>query len=311
MLLPILCGTLAFLVILGFALSGFIIKKRPSRKHDIHEYMRSNLPEGEWDALLKRYNNSDKQVLELKSPFGYIVKGYAVFVHPESKKWIVLSHGVTASKTRSLMYASIFDGLGFNYCIYDHRYHGDTQGKNISYGYYERHDLKLIADEIKKRYSPEILGIHGESMGSGIALLYAGSIEDGADFYIIDCPYDNFYEEVRYRFACALPLPLFMQNLILSFTDLFIRLRAGFSLKEVNPSLYTKNIKNPVLFITSKEDTYIPPSMTQNLYDLKKEGIKKLYIAEKGGHAQAYIENPEEYKKEVTDFLKEIFPSSF
>jgi fermentation-respiration switch protein FrsA (DUF1100 family) len=65
------------------------------------------------------------------------------------------------------------------------------------------------------------------------------------------------------------------------------------------------------LFITSKEDTYIPPSMTQNLYDLKKEGIKKLYIAEKGGHAQAYIENPEEYKKEVTDFLKEIFPSSF
>ena len=84
MFLPILCGTLAFLAILGFALSDSSLK-RPSRKHDIHEYMRSNLPEGEWDALLKRYNNSDKQVLELKSPFEYIVKGYAVFVHPESK----------------------------------------------------------------------------------------------------------------------------------------------------------------------------------------------------------------------------------
>ena len=37
-----------------------------------------------------------------------------------------------------------------------------------------------------------ILGIHGESMGAATMLLYAGTVEDGADFYISDCAFSDF-----------------------------------------------------------------------------------------------------------------------
>lgn len=309
-ILWILLGIFLLLLFAGFYLSGIIINKKPSKDLNMQNHMRENLSEGEWDTIMERYKHSNKVLLELASPHGYAIKGYAVYPHPQSKKWVILSHGVTASKTRSLMYAKIFDDLGYNYCIYDHRRHGESSGKYISYGFYEKDDLKIVVDEIKERFSPEILGIHGESMGSGITLMYAGSIEDGADFYITDCPYDNFYEEVRYQLNHMATLPSGVQNFLMEFTDLFVRIRAKFSLKDVVPADYVSNIKNPVFFITGKEDTYIPPDMTQNLYKLKTQGIKKLYIAEKGGHAQSYIQNPKVYKKEVADFLDEIYPSS-
>ncbi len=305
-----LFGILVLLILAGIYLSNIIIKKKPSKDQNIQEHIRESLLEGEWDTIIDRYNHSDKTLLELTSPHGYVLKGYAVRPHPQSKKWMILCHGVTASKTRSLMYAAIFDALGYNYCIYDHRYHGESKGKTISYGFYERDDLKLVADEIKKQFTPDVLGIHGESMGSGITLMYAGSIEDGADFYITDCPYDNFYEEVRYQINTMITLPLSLQNFLLELADIFVRIRGKFSMKQVAPAEVVDNIKNPVLFITSKEDMYIPPAMTQNLFNLKTHGYKKLYIAPKGGHAQSYIQNPEQYKKEVADFLQEIFPSS-
>lgn len=308
-ILWILFSILLLLFFIGIYLSSMIIDKKSSDDQKLQSIMKDNLPEGEWDKILNRYNQLEKVLLELNSPHGYRLIGYAVFPHPQSKKWMILSHGVTDSKTRSIMYASVFDDLGYNYFIYDHRHHGESGGKNISYGYYERDDLKLVVDEIKKRYSPEVLGIHGESMGSGITLMYAGSVEDGANFYVIDCPYDDFYEEVRYQLSTMVTLPAFLQNLLLEFANLFVRLRGKFSLKDVIPAKYVNNIKNPVFFITSSDDKYIPPAMTKNLYELKTQGFKKLYIAEKGDHAQSYSQNSEQYKREVADFLKEIFPS--
>ena len=70
-------------------------------------------------------------------------------------------------------------------------------GKTTSYGYYEKHDLKSVVDWLKSRFGTNItLGIHGESMGAATLLQYAGLVEDGADFYIADCPFlistDNY-----------------------------------------------------------------------------------------------------------------------
>lgn len=43
-----------------------------------------------------------------------------------------------------------------------------------------------------------IIGIHGESMGAASTILYAGLVEDGADFYIADCGFSNFSELISY-----------------------------------------------------------------------------------------------------------------
>lgn len=297
---------IALLIFIGFYLSSMIIRKRKVTEQDIQKTIKDTLPDGEWQRILDRYNKHKKTGLEVTSPFGYKIVGYVVHAHPHSKNYVILSHGVTVSKTRSLMYADIFDRLNFNYVIYDHRHHGESAGKNISYGFYERYDLKILVDEIKEKYEPDTLGIHGESMGSGIALMYAGSLEDGASFYVIDCPYDDFFEEVKYQLKKMVNLPSWLEKVVMSYVDLFIEIRAGFSLKEVTPSKYISNIESPILFINCKGDDYIPPEMTQNLFKLKCNGKKKIYLVEGGGHATAYLENPKEYKKEISNFLKNV-----
>jgi fermentation-respiration switch protein FrsA (DUF1100 family) len=60
---------------------------------------------------------------------------------------------------------------------------------------------------------------------------------------------------------------------------------------------------HPVLFIHSKKDDYILPSMTKNLFS-QKQGPKMLFLAENGRHAQSLNENADDYEKAIDEFLE-------
>jgi uncharacterized protein len=85
----------------------------------------------------------------------------------------------------------------------------------------------------------------------------------------------------------------------------FVYLRDRYSIKNVSPLKAVANIKNPVLFIHSEEDDYIPAEMSKQLFQ-QKQGPKKLFIAEKGSHAMSYAENRKEYSDVIDDFLADI-----
>ena len=222
------------------------------------------------------FDSLPKREIEIASPFGYRLK--AVLAEPHrTNRYIIICHGVTENKTNSIKYMNLFLNRGFNVLIYDHRRHGESGGKTTSYGHYEKFDLKAIVDWLRNEIGPLLqLGIHGESMGAATMLLYAGMIEDGADFYIADCPYSNFKEQLAYRLKTEMKLP---PKIFLPLGDLFIRIRDRYSIKEVSPLSVIQNIKKPVLFIHSKKDDYILPSMTIDLFE-KKSGPKKLYLAD-------------------------------
>ncbi len=251
------------------------------------------------------YENLTKQEITIPSPYGYALK--AILVEPfDTKKYVIISHGVTENKTSSIKYMNLFLERGFNGIIYDHRRHGESGGKNTSFGYYEKFDLKQIVDWLKQEKGKDILlGIHGESMGAATMILYAGGIEDGADFYIADCPFSDFKELLDYVIKQEIKLP---GKIFIPIANLFLRARARYSIKDISPISVIDKIKSPMLFIHSKKDDFILPEMTQKLFD-KKKGPKKLFFAVNGTHAQSYNENKEAYEKAVDDFLKEYVQS--
>ncbi|WP_340371679.1 alpha/beta hydrolase [Peribacillus sp. FSL E2-0218] len=257
------------------------------------------------EILAKRLNREDfdnlpKTEIWVSSPSGYALK--CLFVEPhETNQWVVISHGVTENKVNSIKYMNIFLKRGFNAIIYDHRRHGDSGGKTSSYGHYEKLDLKAVIDELKRRKGRDLtIGIHGESMGAATLLLYAGMLEDGADFYIADCPFSTFEDQIQHQLKAEIPIPSWT---VFPLGRMFIKLRDGYWTNEVSPIKYIKNIRSPVLFIHSEKDTFIPVSMTMELY-AAKEGPKQLYIAKKGAHAQSYNENPQEYEAQIDQFLE-------
>jgi hypothetical protein len=144
------------------------------------------------------------------------------------------------------------------------------------------------------------LGIHGESMGAATMLLYAGMLEDGADFYIADCPFSDFRAQLAYLIKKDFKL---FPGILLPIGDLILRIRDKYSIRNVSPISVIENIQHPVLFIHSRKDDYILPSMTQDLFEHKK-GPKMLYIAEKGRHAQSFNENRTDYERVIDEFLQ-------
>ncbi|MFD0827693.1 alpha/beta hydrolase [Neobacillus sp. M.A.Huq-85] len=252
-----------------------------------------------------RYNPTQlktlpKRKIEIPSPFGYEIK--AVLVEPhQTDRYIIISHGVTETKINSIKYMNLFLERGFNVLIYDHRRHGESGGRTTSFGYYEKFDLKAVVDWLKEEKGTNLLlGIHGESMGAATMLLYAGMLEDGADFYIADCPFSDFRAQLAYLIKKDFKL---FPGILLPIGDLILRLRDKYSIRNVSPISVIENIQHPVLFIHSRKDDYILPSMTQDLFEHKK-GPKMLYIAEKGRHAQSFNENRTDYERVIDEFLQ-------
>ena len=293
----VLFSFLLVLASLGVYISNKVmfLKKKEDDEIFNREKDAGHLVPDEYDALPKRE-------VSIPSSFGYPLK--AVLVEPhKTNRYIIIAHGVTQSKTNSVKYMNLFLNRGFNAVIYDHRRHGESGGKTTSYGYYEKFDLKSVVDWLREEKGPDLLlGIHGESMGAATLLLYAGMIEDGADFYVADCPFSDFSEQLAYRIKEE--VKLLPPKLLLPVASMFIRIRDKYSLSQVSPIAVIENIKNPILFIHSRMDDFILPSMTEALFEQKK-GPKKLFMAENGLHAQSYSENREQYEKVLDEFLEE------
>lgn len=246
------------------------------------------------------FEDLPKEEVWVESPFGYGIKTLFIRPFPNVKKFVIFSHGVTENKTNSIKYMNIFLKRGFNAVLYDHRRHGESEGKTTSYGFYEKYDLKAVVDHLISVEGDDVLfGIHGESMGAATTLLYAGMLEDRANFYIVDCPFSDFRKQLAYRFTKEMKLP---GKWFLPLADLFVRIRGGFSLKHISPISVIEKIKKPVLFIHSEKDDFILPEMTRALYSRKKDN-KMLFLATNGTHAQSFNENSEEYEHVIDEFF--------
>lgn len=288
--------------IFGIALTNRIMYiKKKDEKFIYERELKANRLNEEW------YNNCNKDELTIDSPNGYTIKG--VFLKPhQTKNTVIVCHGVTENKISSLKYARMFEKLGFNTFVFDHRRHGESGGKTTSYGYYEKYDLQAVVSTVKSLVGEDaIIGIQGESMGAATTILYAGTVSDNADFYIADCSFSDFHQLLYYLMTNT---TLLRTSIPIHLADMFLRVRDGYRFRNIAPKDAIKNIEKPMLFIHSLPDTFIPADMTKELYEFKR-GVKQLKLFETGTHANSYNENPEEYEQVVKSFLEEyVLPST-
>ncbi|MDP4088500.1 MAG: alpha/beta hydrolase [Bacillota bacterium] len=243
----------------------------------------------------------EKEEVFISSPFGYKIHGF-FFPCCNSQKAIIVCHGYTWSLCGSIKYVEMFQKKGFSVMIYDHRNHGKSGGKDTSFGYYEKFDLKACSDWILNSLGEDILiGLLGESMGAGTALQNI-AIDPRISFCIADCGYSDIYTLFKYhmkRIFKIKRLPL------IAITSAITKLRKGWSFKDVSPIKALSEIDTPVLFIHGEADEVIPNWMSKDMYKAKR-GIKGIYIAPDAAHVQTFINNKQEYEKVLDGFLKDI-----
>lgn len=284
----------ASIAALGYTLSNKVMYiKRKDQQFIFDREIAANRFKLEW------YESVPKEDFLVSSINGYDVS--CQMIHSvDSKNTVIIAHGVTETHINSLKYAALFARLGYNIVVYDQRRHGATGGKTTSYGFYEKNDLKAVVEEVRRKIGDDaILGIQGESMGAATALQYGGTSEQLFDFIIADCPFSKFEDQLQHLMVRDTPL---RSPYAIKFIDYFVQMRDGYNLKDVSPIDVVQNITKPILFVTSLEDTYIPPKMTEDLYEKHPEN-SRLVLFEKGAHAKSFNEQPYDYEKEVLKFL--------
>ncbi len=246
------------------------------------------------------YEKTWKMKFSVLSDYGYLLSCELLEPQtPTGNKTAILCHGFSHSKYGSLIYAEIFLKLGYRVIIYDHRNHGLSGKAYTSMGYYEKFDLKKVVDWCVKRFGPEVrIVTHGESMGAATVLLHLG-IDTRVSCVIADCAYSDLKELLKYQSRTIYHMPLFF----IPIESLITYLRAGFWYREVAPIRIVSRTDVPILFIHGKNDSYVPTSMSRQLYACKKDK-KAIYLVAGAAHAESCMKNRSGYTKRVEEFLE-------
>lgn len=246
------------------------------------------------------YQALPKEELRIRSDFGYDLS--ATYIpHPnDQQRTVIICHGVTVNRFCVLKYARMFIDRGYHVLLYDHRAHGQSGGKYITYGYYEKHDLATVVHWVESRNPDGLIGLIGESMGAAIVMQYAG-MSDKLAFIIPDCGFTSLPDEMAHQLQRMVNLPAWT---LMWGTRKWIQLLARFNIHEVSPVNAVQNIHIPTLFIHGDSDDYVPTHMVYPLMEACASKTKQLYIAKDARHAVAWDSDPAAYEQQVHQFLR-------
>lgn len=250
----------------------------------------------------EKFASYKKQEVTILSPFGYHLFGL-YFPCEGSKKTIILAHGITYTLYGMVKFLEGFRRRGFNVLMIDHRHHGRSGGPNITYGYYEKHDLAAWFEWALEKVGPDgRVGTLGESMGAAIVLQHA-ALEPRLAFVIADCPFSDLHRLLNLRLREDYRLPSFP---IMPVARRITRLVSGLEISAVSPVRAVTEFDTPLMLTHGLLDSYIPSTMSEELYAAKTRGICKLHLVPGANHVQSYLVDPSTYDSYIDAFLSEI-----
>lgn len=261
-----------------------------------------HITQGEWvDSVMQHHLLRDTFVISQAT--GDSIHAWYLRADTVTDKVAVLVHGYTDNALWMGDIASIYDRqLHYNIILPDLHYHGLSKGDYVQMGWIDRLDVLqwcALADSLFGGNTRQVL--HGVSMGAATVMSVSGEpLPHYIKCFVEDCGYtsvwDEFSNELRSQFSLP-PFPL------MHTTNMWCKLRLGWSFKEASPISQVAKSSRPMLFIHGDSDTFVNTEMVYRLY-AAKHGKKQLWIAKGTQHARAYHDHPEEYTTKVCKFVE-------
>jgi uncharacterized protein len=228
------------------------------------------------------------------------IRLHAVYAKGSGRAAVILIHGYQTSSREMLENARLFLKHGYSVLVPDLRAHGESGGQQATWGRDELDDLERLRLWLvqQPQIDPGRVGVLGNSMGSGLGLLYAAKTGQVAAVAAVS-PYDSLEGLMRFTVAHT-PLPLFPT---VDFYLAAMRLRLGINLDGLSPVKQIVKISpRPVLIVMGGADTHLDPQGGQRLFDAAKEPRRLCFIPD-GGHADMLSRWPQAYETQVVGFF--------
>ena len=252
-------------------------------------------------AAVDSFHNMEKETMYITSSDGIKLAAWYVSVE-NAHGTVVCMHGYHGSPMSDFSLAvRFFHERGWNVLLPHERAHGESGGKYLTFGIKERFDCRDWAAAINRKNGSALpIILYGVSMGAATVLMASGTkLSENVKFIIADCGYTSPRDEVAHVLKTSYHLPL---SPTLAISDMLARVLAGFGLSEYSTldALSVNTI--PVLFIHGDADTFVPPYMTEQNYEVCK-APKELLIVHGSPHAVNYALGRKEYEKKIIEWM--------
>jgi hypothetical protein len=226
---------------------------------------------------------------------------------PSTARTVVIVHGYADSKIGGLAWAPTFRAMGYHVLAIDLRAHGESGGTQTTAGFYERHDLSQVIDQLKRRRPREAgeVVLFGVSLGAAVVACTA-ALRDDVGAVVMDCPYNDYATAARtHARVMGMPGPMF-QRVAIGWAQRMARC----DFQAVAPVRIIPAVPCPLMVIHGADDLFVDPVDMDEV-----EAAVKMRPAEAGPtvywraasthHVLALRTDPAEFRRRVEAFLDE------
>jgi len=168
-----------------------------------------------------------------------------------------------------------FGARGFDMIAYDSRAHGESEGGACTYGFFEKRDLRRIADTIAS--APIVL--MGSSLGAAVALQEAPDDPRVAAIVAAE-PFSDL------RTIATERAPFIFTHGLIERAFRLAEQQGHFDVDAVSPVIAAAHIHVPVLLIHGAADVDTPPAHSQRIF-AALGGPKRLVLVPDAHHNQS------------------------
>jgi alpha-beta hydrolase superfamily lysophospholipase len=206
---------------------------------------------------------------------GVVLRGWRCRAVGHPRGTIVYLHGVADNRGSASNVIRRYAPKGFDVIAYDSRAHGDSEGSNCTYGYFEKDDLRRIVGEIEE--GPIIL--LGNSLGAAIAIQAAAGHPRISAVIAVET-FSDLRTIGRER------APIILTNGMIARAFELAETLGAFDVDAVSPVQAAKNVRVPVLLIHGTADRDTLTSHSERVMSALA-GPKRIILVEGAGHNES------------------------
>ncbi|MDB5333338.1 MAG: peptidase [Phycisphaerales bacterium] len=227
-----------------------------------------------------------------------------------SDRCVILLHGYADAKVGAIAWAPVWHELGFNVLAIDLRAHGESDGAYCTAGFWERHDVSQVIDELRAVRPQESrqLVLFGVSMGAAVATATAAMRTD-LSAVVLESPFADFRHAATAQMERLGAPGRPFQQLALKLAQHI----AGCDFGAVRPVEMIREIACPLMIVAPDGD----PMMTaedqraiEQTFHSRDHSEADVLWPVQTGHLLALHAERQEYERRLCTFLNAAIPSA-
>jgi dipeptidyl aminopeptidase/acylaminoacyl peptidase len=207
-----------------------------------------------------------------------------------------------------MRFAIALGAAGINVLLFDGRGHGKSEGRFVTYGFYEKRDVEAAIDFVvlQKGVSDMRVGLAGISMGAAITLQVAAENRRVRAIWT-DSPFASLARVSMDRLRAWTRMPDASLRPVMWVAMKVAERRGRFEVRAVDPLALAHHISCPVYLVHGDKDAIIGVDHSVSIFDALASSDKQLWVIPGVAHGRGFRWQTPEYAERLVGFFKRAF----